>query len=110
MTDNQKIKLQRWWMEQLREITRKTMAAENKRQEKAKAKAAVIIGDAGIESMDDIDELYAYGTITAKQRDKLIDLFEKKEEPDEMYQAKIDLLQDAYTEAQMILRDLGQEV
>ena len=110
MTDAQKIKLQRWWMEQLREITRKTMQADDKRQKKARDKAAVMIGDLGIERREDIDELYAYGSITARQRDKLIDLFEKVEEPDELYQAKIDLLQDAYSEAKSILRDLGQEV
>ena len=110
MTDVQKIKLQRWWMEQLREITRKTMAAEEKRQKKAEAKAAAIIGDLGIERREDIDELYGYGTITASQRDKLIDLFEKKEEPGELYQAKIDLLQELYGEAHRVMLDLGQEV
>lgn len=110
MTDAQKIKLQRWWMEQLREVTRKTMQADDKRQKKARDKAAVMIGDLGIERREDIDELYAYGSITARQRDKLIDLLEKVEEPDELYQAKIDLLQDAYSEAKSILRDLGQEV
>lgn len=109
MTDAQKIKLQRWWMEQLREITRKTMQADDKRQKKARDKVAVMIGDLGIERREDIDELYAYGTITARQRDKLIDLFEKSEEPDELYEAKIALLEDAYSEAKRVLRDLGQE-
>lgn len=110
MTDVQRIKLQRWWMETLREITRKEMQREEKRQEKARKKGEAMFGDLDIERREDIDELYGYGVITARQREKLIDLFEKGQEPDEMYQAKIDLLQDAYTDAQMIMRDLGQEV
>ena len=35
MTDIQKIQLQRWWQEQIRELTRKVMAQEEKRQQKA---------------------------------------------------------------------------
>lgn len=110
MTDNQKIELQRWWMGQLRDITFKVMEKERKRQEKAKKKRASILADLEIEKRSDIDDLYAFDAITSKQRDRLVDLFEKAEEPDSMYQAKVDLLQDAYEEAQMIMRDLGQEV
>ena len=110
MTDAQKIKLQRWWMEQLREITRKTMQAEDKRQQKARVKAVKDLADLSIERREDIDDLYGYGVITDRKRDKLLDLFDQIENPEELYQAKIDLLQDAYSEAQKILRDLGQEV
>lgn len=110
MTDVQKIQLQRWWMEQLRVITRKVMENESKRQEKEKKKAAKMIGNMEIEKREDIDDLYGYGVITEKQRERLIDAFEKSQEPDEMYEAKIELLQEAYTEAQRIMRDLGQEV
>lgn len=110
MTDKQKIQLQRWWMEQLREITRKTMQAEEKRLEKEKKKAEKMIGDLDIEKLSDIDDLYGYGVITEKQREKLIDAFEKSQKTDVMYQEKIDLLQGLYTEAQMVMRDLGQEV
>ena len=110
MTDVQKIQLQRWWMEQLRVITRKVMENESKRQEKEKKKTAKMIGDLEIEKLSDIDDLYGYGVITEKHRERLIDAFEKSKEPDEMYEAKIELLQEAYTEAQRIMRDLGQEV
>ena len=110
MDEKKVIRLQKWWMEQIQEITRNTIAAYEKRKEKAKAKAALMIGDLGIEKREDIDDLYGYGTITEKQRDKLIDLFEKSEEPDELYEAKIALLEDAYSEAKRVLRDLGQEV
>lgn len=110
MTDAQKIKLQRWWMEQLRTITRKVMAEEEKRKDRLRTKNESMLGEFGIDSLEDIDELYGYGAISSKKRDKLVELFEKVSQPDEMYQAKIDLLQDAYTEAQRIMRDLGQEV
>jgi hypothetical protein len=48
--------------------------------------------------------------ITSRQRDRLIDAFEGAHGTDEMYDAKMELLQDAYSEAQQIMRDLGQEV
>ena len=110
MTDAQKIKLQRWWMEQLREITRKTMQAEDKRQQKARAKAVKELANFSIERREDIDDLYGYGVITDRKREKLIELFDGMVNHDELYQAKIDLLQDAYAEAQQVMRDLGQEV
>ena len=110
MTDVQKIQLQRWWMVQLQDITRKVMIHEDKRRKKARSKAAQKLADFEIECREDIDDLYGFGAITSKERDKLIDLFENMEKPDEMYQAKIDLLQDCYAEAQAIMRDLGQEV
>ena len=110
MTDVQKVKLQRWWMEQLREVTRKTMQAEDKRQKKARAKVTEELANFSIERREDIDDLYGYGVITDRKREKLIDLFDQAEDHDELYQAKMDLLQDAYAEAQQIMRDLGQEV
>ena len=110
MTDVQKVKLQRWWMEQLREITRKTMHAEDKRQQKARAKAVKELANFSIERREDIDDLYGYGVITDRKRDKLIELFDGMVNHDELYQAKIDLLQDVYAEAQQVMRDLGQEV
>ena len=110
MTDAQKIKLQRWWMEQLRAITRKTMQAEDKRQQKARAKAVKELANFSIERREDIDDLYGYGVITDRKREKLIELFDGMVNHDELYQAKMDLLQDAYAEAQQVMRDLGQEV
>ena len=110
MTDVQKIQLQRWWQEELRALTRKVMAQEEKRQEKIKKKNLSVFGDLAIERAEDIDDLYGYGAISEKKRDKLLDLWEKGQQPDEMYQAKIDLLQGAYSESIQIMRDLGQEV
>lgn len=110
MTDKEKIKVQRWWMEQLRAMTRKIMADEEKRQEKVRKKTAEAFGDLAIERREDIDDLYGYGVITDRQREKLINMFEKENEPDEIYKAKIDLLQDAYEEAHRVMLNLGQEV
>ena len=109
MTDIQKISLQKWWMEQIREVTRKVMAQEEKRKARELKKGAAVLGDLEIESMEDIDELYGYGVISARKRDRLIELLEKAHAPDEMYDAKIKLLQDEYAESQRILRELVVE-
>ena len=106
MTNIEKIKLQIWWQAELRELTRKVIAQEEKRQEKARKKAASLFGDLAIERREDIDDLYAYGAITDKKREKLIDLWEQGQQQDGLYQGKIDLLQDAFTESQNIVRDL----
>ena len=108
MTDVQRIKLQEWWKKTLVEITRKVMQEEEKRQERIRKKNASMLADFGIESLEDIDELYGYGAITEKKRDKLTELFEASQTTDEMYEAKIALLQDAYNDAVQILNDLGQ--
>lgn len=108
MTDAQKIKLHGWWMEELRAITRKVMAQETKRQEKEKAKVMRMFGDLAIERREDIDELYSYGAISSRKRDRLMDLWEQGESIDWMYQAKIDLLQDAYMDAQRTIKDLQE--
>ena len=109
MTDVEKIKLQKWWQEELRALTRKVMAEEEKRQEKARKKAVAMFGDLGIERREDIDDLYAYGTITDRKRDKLIDLWEQGQTSDWFYTEKINLLQDAYTESLTITKELGQD-
>lgn len=110
MTDAQKIKLQRWWMAELQIITRKVMKEEEARQAKARARMLTAFGNLDIERKEDIDDLYAYGVITERKRDKLLDMLEQGQQPGELYQAKIDLLQDAYREAKTIMQDLGQEV
>ena len=109
MTDVQKIKLQRWWMGEIQQITRKVMEKEEKRQKKEKTKAAEMLAD--FSSRDDINEAYGYGMISEKWRDKLLDLWDKSNEGHgELYDEKIQLLQDAYAEAQAIMSELGQEV
>ena len=110
MNDKQAIRLQRWWMAQIRTITSKVMKDEQKRLDRIKRKNMAILGDLDIEKKSDIDDLYAYGAITDWKREKLLDMFEQAETPDEMYQAKINLLQELYDDAHRVMLDLGQEV
>ena len=109
MTDVEKIRLQKWWQEELRALTRKVMAEEEKRQEKAKKKALSMFGDLAIERREDIDDLYGYGAITEKKRDKLIDLWEQGQKHDGFYYAKIRLLQDAYADSIQTVQDIQKE-
>lgn len=109
MTDVEKIRLQKWWQEQLRELTRKVMTQEEKRQQAAKKKAMAMFGDLAIERREDIDDLYGYGTITEKKRDKLIDLWEQGEQHDWFYDEKIKLLQDVYSDSLDTVRDLQKD-
>ena len=109
MTDVEKIRLQKWWQEQLRELPRKVMAQEEKRQQAAKKKAMDMFGDLAIERREDIDDLYGYGTITEKKRDKLINLWEQGQKHDGFYDEKIRLLQDAYADSIQTVQDLQKE-
>ena len=109
MTDVQKIQLQRWWQEELRALTRKVMAQEEKRQQKTKSKAEAALAEYC--SRDDILDAYGCDMITEKQKDKLLDLWDQVNEGgNEMYRAKIDLLQEFYSDSIQVMRDLGQEV
>jgi hypothetical protein len=85
------------------------MKEEEKRQENAKKKCFHLLGE--YSSIDDINEAYGVGNITEKQRDRLVDLWERANDGgDPLYEAKITLLQEAYEEAQRIMQELGQEV
>ena len=110
MTDVEKIRLQKWWQEELRTLTRKVMAEEEKRQEKAKKKALSMFGDLAIERREDIDDLYGYGAITEKKREKLIDLWEQGQKHDGFYDEKIRFLQDAYADSIQTVQDLQKEL
>lgn len=108
MTDVQKIQLQRWWMEQLRALTRKVMAEEEKTKDKANRKADKLLGD--YSSRDEIIEAYGLGNITEKQRDKYLDIWDNScAYASPLYMEKLELLQDLYAEADGVLRDLERE-
>ena len=109
MRDKEKIRLQQWWMEQLRDLTRKVMKEEEKRQAKVTAKASAMLSE--YSSRDDIVEAYGMGIITEKQMDKVLDMWDQANEGhSEIYEGKIALLQEAYEEAQRIMQELGQGV
>ena len=108
MTDKTKVKLQEWWMSELRKLTEKVTEQESKRQEKAKARGAEVLSDYA--SVDEIRDAYGYGFITEKKCEKLIELWEEANSSgNELYEAKIELLQDAYQEAKRILEGLKGE-
>ena len=105
MNDKQVIMLQTWWLGELKALTKKVLAEEEKRQARIRKKNEDMLGSFDIERREDIDDLYGYGVITEKKREKLIELWEQKQTPDEMYQAKIELLQDLYQTAKEIIRE-----
>lgn len=105
MTDERNLLLRSWIMGQISILTERVMAEEEKRQEKYRRRMEKELGDLGIERREDIDDLYGYGTITERKREQLIRIFEGQE-PDELYRAKIDLLQDLYQEQKEIHRKI----
>ena len=110
MNNEQKVKLHKWWLDIIRDITDKVVAQEEKRQERSRKKNAAMFGDLEINRREDIDDLYGYGVISESKRDKLVDLWEKGEQTDDLYEAKLNLLQEEYAEAKRILQELGQVV
>lgn len=110
MTDKQKVKLQKWWLDNIRDLTDKVIAQEERRQERVRKKSVEMFGDLEITRREDIDDLYGYGVISESKRDKLVDLWEKGEQTDDLYEAKLNLLQEEYAEAKRILQELGQVV
>lgn len=105
------IDLQKWWMGELKKITGKLMEQEEKRQGRSNAKADKALED--FRSKDDILDAYGFGCITEKQKDRLMDLWDRREreaEPDRTYQMRIELLQEFYQLAKDIIRNNGGEV
>jgi hypothetical protein len=108
MNTADKINLQEWWLEELRLLIQKVEAKEKKRYENAKKKCASMLED--YSSVDDINEAYGVGNITARKRDMLLDLWERAEvNLDELYQAKLEMLQDFRNEAKQIIDNLHRE-
>ena len=108
MKDDTKIKLQEWWMAELRKMTEKVTEQESKRQERVKAKSAEALSE--YTSVDEIRDAYGYGFITEKKCEKLIAMWEEANAGgSELYNAKIELLQDAYQEAKAVLNGLKVE-
>ena len=105
------IDLQKWWMGELKQITGKLMAQEEKRQGKANAKRDAALAD--FRNKDEILDAYGFGCITEKQKDKLMDLWDQREAqscPDRVYEMRIGLLREFYDLAKGIVRDNGGEV
>ena len=91
-------------MEELKAITVKVMKQEEKRQDREREKNLKKLGD--YRNYNDIQEAYGIGLITERQFDHLADILEKSQpEPDDLYQAKMDLLAELYSEQKRILEE-----
>ena len=87
------IALQTWWKSCLIRIRQNVQSEEEKRQEKAARRADDLLSD--YQSPDHIVDAYGFGLITEKKKDKLLDLWEKRETetaPDNLYLMKLDLI------------------
>lgn len=110
MTKHQEILLRQWWMDQLKTISKKLMDAEARREEAERVKAQKTLGE--FQTYSDIQDAYAFGTISEAKRDKLMDLLEKKDgtvPEDEMYQLKIEFLQEDFQHQKELLEQLAME-
>lgn len=104
------IALQTWWMNELKKITNKVMETESKRQAKEKEKNYDLLAD--YNSENEILDAYGFGFITERKKDKLLDLWKKREalESDNpLYQMKIKLLSEFYQTAKKIVEDNHSE-
>ena len=111
MNRDDEIRLREWWMGELKKITGKLMEQEEKRQGRSSAKADKALAD--FRNRDEILDAYGFGCITEKQKDRLMDLWDRREretEPDRTYQLRIGLLQEFYQLAKDIIRNNGGEV
>ena len=104
MLDKDIVRLQKWWMEQIKALTQKVINEENKRQESVKRKAEKMLGE--YRTYNDIQDAYGCGVITARKRDKLMDLLEQVTvEDDTLYRMKLDLLQECYQVAKRAVEE-----
>ena len=100
-----RIQAQEWLVKELRLLTEKTIAQEEKRKEKARKKNEAALSD--YNSLDEIRDAYGFGFITEKKCEKLMELWEESNGSEsESYGYKIEILQDLYAEAKQVLEDL----
>ena len=100
------IALQTWWLGEVKKITAKVIKEEDGRQERAKQKSEDLLAD--YRSEGEILDAYGMGCITERQKDKLLDLWEKREQAAEhgsIYQRNIALLTELYEDAKRIIKD-----
>ena len=84
--------------------SKRVIAEEEKRQERVRKAAEKKMGD--YQTYADLQDAYGCGVITERQFDRLVALLEqKKPYPGALYQAKLELLQELYTEQKKILDD-----
>ena len=100
------IDLQTWWLGELKAITEKLIHGEEKRQERAKKKTFAVLEE--YRTKDDILDAYGFGCITEARKDKLMDMWDRREKElydSPMYKAKRDLVSDFYRAAREIVEE-----
>lgn len=102
MYDATRARLQGWWMAEIKRITRKVMAEEDKRQERIKKKNAAALAD--YRNEHEIRDAYGCGFISERKCEKLLEMYEETYNvTNDLYEAKINLLQELYQEAKAAL-------
>ena len=108
MNKKETIALQSWWLGVLQKTTKTVMNEEAKRQKKAAEKSEDRLAD--YNSRDEIRDAYGYGFITEKQMEKLLDLWDEREngtQPDSLYERKLQLLSEFYQMEKRVIEDAG---
>lgn len=96
--------MREWWVNELQSITKRVIAEEEKRQARELKKAQKKMGD--FQTYADLQDAYAVGAITEREFNKLADALEKREpRHSALYEAKLELLQELYSEQKKILDD-----
>lgn len=106
LNNKETIELQTWWLGELQKLTQRVMDEEDKRQKKAKAKSEDKLAD--YSSRDEIRDAYGYGFITEKQMEKLMDMWDEREngmQPGALYERKTQLLSEFYQMAKRVIED-----
>lgn len=98
--------MREWWVEEIQSITRRVMAEEEKRQARERRKSEKLMGEYEGWTYSDLQEAYGCGLITENKFSKLVRLLEgTAPQPNALYTAKLELLQELYSEQKKILDD-----
>ncbi len=107
MKQETNVQLRRWWLSELRAITARVQKEEEKRQTRERTKAEKLLGE--YQTFADAQDAYGCGVITKRQYHRILDLLEQmKPVESDLYHAKIELLEELYTEQKKLLDDWEQ--
>lgn len=102
MKEDVRKKMREWWIGELRSLTEKVQKEEEKRQNRERTKAEKLLGE--YRTYADAQDAYGCGVITERQFDRIVDLLEKANPmEDDLYRAKMELLQEIYREQKALL-------
>lgn len=100
------LQMREWWVAELQAITKRVIAEEEKRQVRERRKAEKMMESIECHTISDLRDAYACGLITENKFQKLADLLENRmPDPGSLYEAKLELLGELYTEQKQILDD-----